>query len=566
MITGNDTKVDKTCFEDEPVRSNIFTSRDALIVELKLSEEGKKQFKINDDTTSPPYFYGKEVSDRQEVEFYEETLNIKRNGDDDDDGLSRLLKFTLEYVGIVTLQVNVDGSDLVDRDLLVFSTTEYRTYIKARALGFKVGEKANGDTPWKYGFTNDTKIEDIRKSLKKKNRKESLRLDHFTGQPKVVSSMDPQHDIVIQCFKKDEDVAQRESFQKTSLSDVLMYFSDLRVDEHLTTETVTETTDAYFRSEVAEIVLHEAVHKLVKLSVACHKNKVYQKWLGSSVLLGFDAGNFPPRSESSEQSIRSHVIVSIFDWGQSKILSKEKYDGLSSSEKDDLKDYWSVYMNGIYNLSFQAAKRYHNQFSNVGTWNTLTIHVIDYDSHSDDDFIGEVKIPLPKPPTNRSGDRCDDLSGEYALRNKGKERKKISVGETPHRGSIELDISWWDAPDESRLKGSWRITIRKASNVPIKDLRTSDPYCLVIADSKGPDAETGYAKFEQKTSVILNNLNPVWNETLEVPMIKDKCNLLQSLKELQLKADPLILKDMFSAGKNEEESKETWKRILSFEE
>jgi len=276
--------------------------------------------------------------------------------------------------------------------------------------------------------------------------------------------------------------------------------------------------DVYTKSEVAEIVLHETVSQLVQLSATCHASKVPQKWLGSSVALGYDAGSFPPRSNSAEQSVRSNVIVNIFDWGRSELLTKEAFDQLSTAEQSDRKKFWDYYISGIDELSRNAAKRYDNQFSNSDGWDEITVRVMDYDAGNNDDFMGEVTLPLPKIPLETT------WSEEYPLRGKGKPWIRGRPKNGRSRGSIKLDISWLDAPKEnSRIKGSWHITIDQASNLQVKDIISSDPYCLVIARSKS-------FEFEQMTSVKVKSLDPVWGETFELPVASRPSVLLDSLR------------------------------------
>eukprot|EP00434_Breviolum_minutum_P029748 symbB.v1.2.026299.t1/scaffold2616.1/size74813/3 len=57
------------------------------------------------------------------------------------------------------------------------------------------------------------------------------------------------------------------------------------------------------------------------------KCPVPQKWIGSSVALGFDIGQMPKRGE--EEKFRQKIIVSIFDWGRSELNTIEKNAALS---------------------------------------------------------------------------------------------------------------------------------------------------------------------------------------------------------------------------------------------
>merc|ERR1711971_501313 len=70
-------------------------------------------------------------------------------------------------------------------------------------------------------------------------------------------------------------------------------------------------------TEVTEIAMHEISMRLLLLTKACRAVLVPQKWIGSSVALGFDDGELPPRG-SGELSIRKSVRVNLFDWGRSE--------------------------------------------------------------------------------------------------------------------------------------------------------------------------------------------------------------------------------------------------------
>jgi len=516
MATGEVTRVDKAFFEN-PVKRLGVSGGTAPFFSLKLTKEGKEKFGTEygkNGTISETYFIGKDLSRAvDEVEFYEKTLGIKSSNKDDgtkdDGGMSKILGHTFVYLGVVPLDETVDGSP-VERELLILKNL-YDSLTKLRLLDFKIGERT-ADVNWRGksraraykqrildGFTNSTK--------------QGFRLEGFDGQPKVITSMDPL-------------ISARMALQRMNGPQVLMHYLDLHdvpdgenegLKDDVEESDYERKADVYTKSEVAEIVLHETVRQLVQLSATCHASTVPQKWLGSSVALGYDAGSFPPRSNSSEQSVRSNVIVNIFDWGRSELLSKEAFDQLSAAEQSDRKKFWDYYMCGIDELSHNATKKYNNQFSNSDGWDEVTVRVMDYDSGNDDDFMGEVTLPLPKIPLETT------WSEEFVLRNKGKpfERGKRKNGKS--RGSIKLDISWCEAPKtSSRIKGSWHITIDRASNLRIKDIISSDPYCLVIARSKS-------FEFKQMTSVKVKSLNPVWGETLELPVASMPSVLVDSL-------------------------------------
>lgn len=118
--------------------------------------------------------------------------------------------------------------------------------------------------------------------------------------------------------------------------------------------------------EMIEIVLtvNELVFQLLRLAVACHRVRVSQKWVGSKVAVGFDAGHLPKRSPDGEHAIRNNVFVKVFDWGRSELMNESGYQMLSSSGKNDRQIFWNNYKAGIDNLSFIVARTYYNNFTN----------------------------------------------------------------------------------------------------------------------------------------------------------------------------------------------------------
>jgi len=591
MATEEVTRVEQAYFEN-PVKRIGVSGGTAPFFALKLTKEGINKFGTehacnNDATISETYFIGKDLSRSvDEAQFYERTLGILKCNEDesakDDGGLGKLLEKTFEYLGVVTLEEIVDGSP-VEREMLVLKNL-YDSLSKLRLLDFKMGDRT-ADSNWRGksraraykqrvldGFTNSTK--------------EGFRLEGFDGKPQAIISMDPLLDLRFSLVKSPgknsgkEKKAARFALQRLTGSEALMHYLDLHevsaseesslacddtkpfddsiavndsaeiFDKQLSIETsiITKSeslklkdgseesdfikkADVYTTSEVAEIVLHETVRQLIQLSATCHNTTVPQKWLGSSVALGYDAEYFPVRSNSSEQKIRSNVIVSIFDWGKSELLTKEAFDKLSAAEKDDREKFWDYYMHGVDNLSFDAVTKYYNQFSNSHGWDDITVRVMDYDSSNDDDFMGEVNLTLPK-------DLTTTWSEEFPLRNKGKPfiRGRSKGGQ---RGSIKLDISWWDAPKiSSRIRGSWRITVSQASNLKALDVISSDPYCLITARS-------GSFEYTQMTSVKMKTLNPIWRETLELPVVSNGSELLDSLHASGLPVDSKKLTALF---------------------
>jgi hypothetical protein len=184
--------------------------------------------------------------------------------------------------------------------------------------------------------------------------------------------------------------------------------------------------------------------------------------------------------------------------------------------KSDRQHFWKGYKNGIDTLALDATRAYFHQFSNSTRWTKVTVQVMDFDSLSTDDFCGSVDIALPDPS-------CDSLAlaslreiQAYALAGP----KSENSGTT-----LYCSISWFEFPPESRLLGCWNVTIDRATDIPPMDVATksSDPYCLVIASDDGL-FEDGYGyggrELRAMTCVKARCLNPVWNETICLPIIK----------------------------------------------
>jgi hypothetical protein len=71
---------------------------------------------------------------------------------------------------------------------------------------------------------------------------------------------------------------------------------------------------------------------------------------------------------------------------------------------------------------------------------------------------------------------------------------------------------------KSKIKGLLRVTVVEAKDLPAMDLfGGTDPYCLVFLSEPYGESVTGAVTF--RTETILNNLNPVWNADMELPIM-----------------------------------------------
>lgn len=348
-------------------------------------------------------------------------------------------------------------------------------------------------------------------------------------------------------LEKAEDIM----FKKMCGTNAFRHFYDFRSNRRRDVD-----MNIYSPTEVAGIISYEIMSQLIALSTACHKVKIPQKWIGSSVAVSADADFFPSRSsEAAEAGIRSKVTCKIFDWGRSELLTDAKYENLSYHGRADRDRYWNMYKKGIDRLSYNATRFYYHHFTTRAKWTDVTLHVMDFDSMSSDSHIGKVVIPLP------------DVSNIEAIGNLGESRtyKVKSVLASSFGSTLTCSIRWVEYPADSRFAGVWRVGIERANDLPPMDVMhfiiSSDPYVLVTANSS-----TGQ-QFHQQTCIKARNQDPVWKEIIDIPVCR-----LSNEKSLQtaFEASGLssinedIMSDFFKWDRNnpDRDNMKWWKKAM----
>lgn len=306
---------------------------------------------------------------------------------------------------------------------------------------------------------------------------------------------------------------ERLMFKRLNGTNAFRFFFDLHMDDKRSGR-----TEHFLPAEVSEIVAHELVSQLIALSTACHKVKIPQKWIGSSVAVAFDAGLFPNRASQDgdddrrEAEIRSKVICRIFDWGRSELLTADMHDRLSPEEKKDRDHFWELYKSGVDRLSYNATRYYYNQFTASTPWTEVTIEVTDFDSLGGDDYVGKIVIPLPDPSNTEA---VEALSKSTSYRLKG-------ILTAPFKSTLYCSVTWQEFPSNSRLQGAWRVTIERASDLPPMDIfsrfsKNCDAYCTVTATN---DVVACGRQFLQRTCIIARDRDPEWHETIDIPVCR----------------------------------------------
>jgi len=480
--SGQYTSVDSSLFVTPVKRLGVSGGTAPFFsLELKSLEADK----------SVGYWIGKDLSHAtDEISFYEERQALSLRGGH---GLEKVFGFMFEYAGVLRCAEVGAASGSQELELLVLQNL--RNCCKnLRMLDIKVGEKtaaANWQGKSRFAAMKQSLVDGFTNSAV-----EGYRLEGFDGPPPALQSIDP----LLYCRFGLGDGAARKAkrmmLQQFNAAEMFMSFYDV----HQTPDETGISLDTTLCSiELAEIVAAEIAIRLVGLANACRLAPVPQKWIGSSVALGFDDQTLPSRGTPKEQIV-STVCVYIFDWGRSELNTLERHTALSAAEQSDRKLFWKYYSGGIDRLAWEASRFFWHRFCNVSDWSEVIIKVFDFDTSTDNDFIGEVRVPLkPVPETNVP---LRNSSGNPVLGADGKP------------SMLSYMVAWRDLPN-SRLKGAWRIGIVKAANLPVCDILSgsSDPFVVVNATSKDSSF-----KHCQQTAVFTSELNPAWNETFDLPL------------------------------------------------
>lgn len=458
-----------------------------------------------EDGQSKGHFLGKDLTHAtDEVNFYEEALEEKKSAI-----LGPLLAFTFEYAGVFT--ATVEGSK-EQKELLVMRNL--RDGCKSlRMLDVKIGQKT-AQSGWqgksRYAAMRQALLDGLTNSSC-----EGYRLEGFDSPPPALTSMDPLLDVG-ELGKRAKKKMMRLMYQQMTGAEMFMHFTDVHQVPAFPGKD--RLSELLCPTEVLEIALREIVLRLVLLILVCRNMTVPEKWIGSSVGLGYDDGFLPPRDADAENSVREKVKVNIFDWGKSELNTMSEYRDLAEHEQKDRSVFWGYYVGGVDRLAYEAARAYWNRFGNSDGWESVMVTSWDFDSQSSNDFMGTVTLPLaptPQTTTNFFTSQGKRVSGTTGVRGSS---------------SVTYSMEFVELPAGSALKGVWRINIIKCNALPRRDKMqgkfTSDPYVEVVAVSAD-----GQFRYRQVTSVIVGTLDPEFGETLDIP-IAARPGLMQEVLDM----------------------------------
>jgi hypothetical protein len=472
---------------------------------------------------SPTYYIGKDLSRAEdEVDFYEQAKSLisKRSG------LDEILSFTFDYAGILTTTVKDAPADANNVDLLVMRNLRDGR-AKLRMLDLKIGQQT-ADGGWqgkgRMGALKQSVLDGLTNSSC-----EGYRLEGFDNEPPNVTAMDPLLDFQVIALlqgAKGKETSEKEKsklakkakrimLQRLTGADIFMHFTDVH-HEPVEPDTA-QLKEVLAPTELIEIVLHETVQRLIAISIACRHITVPQKWVGSSVALGFDCGQLPSRARPVEET-RKAVVVNIFDWGRSELNTIQKHHALSDLEQHDRAKFWKYYVGGIDRLAWEAARAYYHRFS-TRTWGTIFLNVVDFDSSQANDFVGRVILAPVQEKAECTENLLDCWGGRHV-------HKLCCYCGFEKKPTLTYKVERMTFPEGSRLRSAWRIHIVRANHLPRLDrsqLKGScDPFVEVVAVSD--DERFCY---RQQVSVKVLTSEPVWNETIVIPEV-DNTDMLDA--------------------------------------
>ena len=472
----------------------------------------KLVYKGEDTDKSPSYYIGKDLSRAtDEILFYETLLEMKKKKTFDIALTESLINdYTFDYAGVLRTKEADVPENSPDLELLCLRNL-YDGMSKLRFLDIKMGQRTAA-----ANWQGKSRARAMKQNLLDgwtNSACEGFRLEGFDGPPPSLASMDPLIDTGITDVKSRKK-ALRFMYQRMTGGDILMYFMDTHQEPFEEPEKFDLNT-TLSPSEYAEIVLAELVSKIVKLCIACHNVPVPQKWIGSSVALGYDSGILPSRSTDDDYAdVRKKVICSVFDWGRSELNTIQNFEKMSDETKKDRNKYWKFYTVGINKLAYDTANLYYNRFSNTSGWESVTLFVYDFDSMTSNDFLGKISVPM------------EDTKGEF--RTEKLIRSTFSPLVRFKKSELSYSMTYVEYPQSSRLQGSWQVTVKSCTNLPKMDYSIlspqgsdSDPYIFLMAESKD-----GKRRFGQQSTMKSNDSNPEWNETFDFPVSKAESDIL----------------------------------------
>lgn len=378
---------------------------------------------------------------------------------------------------------------------------------------------------------------------------QGFRLEGFDGAPKSMQSVFDHADSERHGISK----AKMERFllQRQPAKEFLKFFLDLHdtsqstycgtpAEQPVVPDVSSGLTESLSVVETEELVLLNCIEELAMLAAACRTVEVAQQWIGSSVMLAYDADIQLLRSElleaerlpSGAAAKIARARVHIFDWGRSELNTPENHGTLWWEHQKDRETYWGHYCSGIalllYDCSLVYARRFLCQHSSV------SISVWDRDVYTEDDLVGLTTVALEETDGVVAA-TLEDSKGKPCYAGGGFEGKREAT-------KLSFSIQKLPVPEPTRLQGCWAVTAHRVNNTAKMDMLSKSDgvahvqaFCEPAQVSKAAinSRESGHndayntaqsllRTAARSTTVAADVDNPVWEETFELGTLKNE--------------------------------------------
>ncbi|KAJ9458875.1 hypothetical protein DIPPA_70119 [Diplonema papillatum] len=478
---------------------------------------------------SKSYWIAKDLARASdEIEFYEQIARIKR--------LSEwpIFRYMLDYGGVAEMNCLVDGQ--VERREQILLRNLLDDVDKHRMLDIKIGA-VTAVGGW-HGKSHVRAMKNKVVDQATNSHVEGFRVEGFEGAPAGLEGLLEVSGLVP---GKRSAVSRRLALQRLPASVFFQYFVRMPHEKVL--------QKCYSGTEVAALAVRQIVMHLLDIVSAAAATPVPQQWIGSSIALAFDAGKRPERNAHGGHPLVANV--KIFDWGRSELASFDMFNVLSSNQQRSRASHWAQWIGGALRLSFEAARFYRRQYCPSGKkWTTVKFEVWSHTKNNDiTTFLstrtgmGVATIDLSSAPQNEEIELAllppGVLRGATIIKTVGAtvntvKRIGLSVSRTqglgPRQMSIRVRINGpLKYPAGSNLEERWEVHVISAHDLPKTDVvGWCNPVVTVsMIDGVG-------ARAVQRTNIIRNTREPVWNEVLEFAIASDECQTSNSLLPHQL--------------------------------
>lgn len=482
---------------------------------------------------SPDFWIGKDLARaRDELDFYMAARKQRRV-----EGWEALHWMT-PCGGVVIAPTNLESGDddTGEREILLLRNAR-DSYAKCRMLDIKIGEvTAVGGWQGKGYFMAWTQkwLDGVTNSSG-----QGFRLEGFDNPPESMQSI-LEHVQAEALVLKPEKI-QRIVMQRQQAIEFLKFFTDLHTSGLFTRPPVPdadELSERLSEVETEELVLLQCIEELAGLVAACRRMPVAQQWIGSSVMLAFDAELRPLRTELREAermpsggaALIAKARVHIFDWGRSELNTAALNSSLWWETKQNREHYWGLYCTGIALLLYDCCLIYVRRF--FRRQQAVAFSYWDRNIYTEDGMCGLSVQPLSTLPKHDNNAKPSTTPCTTALEAVSGKRQKLKV---------TWSVAPLPLPEPTRLEHAWCVTVHRAMDAPKLDIYSQSDGMINLQSFCEPVREVQEGirarkrgrnrQFDTAQSVLkgpgsysttgkISQRNPVWEETFQLATLK----------------------------------------------